>query len=153
MQRWRGRASPTWFPVIAGRDEVDASVLLFVLSGFVEPEDPRANAIVEAVEHELGDGGLLRRWSTSEDGAFLVCSFWLAQALATIGELERAGEVFGRASGCANDLGLLPEEVDPATGAALGNVPLAISHAGLVRAASAIEEAGQTESRPRQTVS
>ena len=141
------------FPAVAEGDEVDASALLFILSGFVEPNDPRAHAIVDGVEQELGHGGLLRRWTTSEDGAFLVCSFWLAQALATIGELERAGEVLERASACANDLGLLPEEIDPATGAALGNVPLAISHAGLVRAASAIEEARQPEFRTRQAVS
>jgi alpha,alpha-trehalase len=133
------------FPSVPGSKELDASSLLFVLSGFLPVDSTRARQVVTAVEAELGSHGLLRRWSESEDGAFLPCTFWLAHALALIGEVDRAREVFDSAADCASDLGLLSEEADPETRAQLGNVPLAISHAGLVRAATAIEEAEQRE--------
>jgi len=76
-----------------------------------------------------------------EEGSFLLCTFWLAHALALGGELVRAREVFGRAAAFANDLGLLAEEVDGATGELLGNFPQAFSHIGLVNAAWAIAQA------------
>ena len=76
-----------------------------------------------------------------EEGSFLLCTFWLAHALALGGEVARAREVFGRAAGFANDLGLLAEEVDGATGELLGNFPQAFSHIGLVNAAWAIAQA------------
>jgi GH15 family glucan-1,4-alpha-glucosidase len=78
-----------------------------------------------------------------EEGTFLLCTFWLAQALAMAGEVDRAREVFERAAAFVNDLGLLAEEVDPATGDLLGNVPQAFSHIGLVNAAWAIDQAEQ----------
>jgi GH15 family glucan-1,4-alpha-glucosidase len=74
-------------------------------------------------------------------GAFVLASFWLAECHARAGRAERAHEVFARAAGAANDLGLLAEEVDPATGEPLGNVPQAIAHIGLVNAAQALTEA------------
>ena len=74
-------------------------------------------------------------------GAFLLASFWLAECHARAGRIERAEAVFERAAGAANDLGLLAEEVDAATGEPLGNVPQAISHVGLVNAAQALTEA------------
>lgn len=129
------------FPAWPGTDEVDASMLLFVVNGFLESDDPRARMVVETVESELGRNGLLVRWSASKDGAFLLCSCWLAQALVELGELDRAQDIFERVVACGNDVGLLPEEIDPDTGEALGNVPLAISHAGLVAAATAIQTA------------
>ncbi|HEY4603874.1 MAG TPA: glycoside hydrolase family 15 protein, partial [Blastococcus sp.] len=76
-----------------------------------------------------------------EEGTFLLCTFWLAQALALAGEVERAREVFEKAAGYVTDLGLLAEEVDPATGELLGNIPQAFSHIGLVNAAWAIDQA------------
>jgi alpha,alpha-trehalase len=76
-----------------------------------------------------------------EEGTFLLCTFWLAQALALADQLDRARAVFQRAAAFANDLGLLAEEVDPDTGELLGNFPQAFSHIGLVNAAWAISEA------------
>ena len=75
------------------------------------------------------------------EGSFLLCTFWLAEALAVTGQVERAREVLDRAAGYATDLGLLAEEVDPATGELLGNFPQAFSHLGLVNAAQALAEA------------
>ena len=76
-----------------------------------------------------------------EEGTFLLCTFWLAQALAMAGEVDRAREVFERAASYVTDLGLLAEEVDPGTGELLGNYPQAFSHIGLVNAAWAITQA------------
>jgi GH15 family glucan-1,4-alpha-glucosidase len=100
-------------------------------------------ATIERLEEELGDDGLLRRWTGAEDGAFVLASFWLAECHARAGRLEQAHAVFERAAGAANDLGLLAEEVDLATGEPLGNVPQAIAHIGLVNAAQALTEAGE----------
>ena len=76
-----------------------------------------------------------------EEGTFLLCTFWLAQALAQSGQVERAEAVFGKAVAFVNDVGLLAEEIDPQTGELLGNFPQAFSHIGLVNAAWAIAEA------------
>jgi GH15 family glucan-1,4-alpha-glucosidase len=76
-----------------------------------------------------------------EEGSFLLCTFWLAHALALGGEVAKAREVFGRAAAFANDLGLLAEEADGKTGELLGNFPQAFSHIGLVNAAWAIAQA------------
>jgi GH15 family glucan-1,4-alpha-glucosidase len=124
-----------------GSDHLDAGVLLLPLSGFVDPRDPRVTSTIEVLERQLGDDGLLRRWTDAPDGAFLLASFWLAECHARAGRIDRAEAVFERAAACANDLGLLAEEVDPSTGAALGNTPQAISHIGLVNAAQALTEA------------
>ena len=130
-----------------GSDHLDAGVLLLPLSGFVGPRDPRVTSTIDVLERQLGEHGLLRRWTDAPDGAFLLASFWLAECHARAGRIDRAEAVFERAAGCANDLGLLAEEVDPSTGAALGNTPQAISHIGLVNAAQAL-----TEARERQAV-
>jgi GH15 family glucan-1,4-alpha-glucosidase len=88
-----------------------------------------------------------------EEGTFVICSFWLASCLAQAGEIERAEQLFDRLSGYANDLGLLGEEVDAATGEQLGNFPQAFSHIGLIKAAWDIDrmraEAGSPETRER----
>lgn len=131
-----------------GSDHLDAGVLLMALSGFVDADDPRMTSTIAALEAHLGDDGLLRRWSDAQDGPFLLASFWLAECHALAGRLERAEHVFARAAAGANDLGLLAEEVDVATGDPLGNFPQAISHIGLISAAVAISEA-----RDRQSVS
>ena len=104
------------------------------------------NAIAERLTDERG---LVYRYDTrggadgleGREGTFVLCTFWLAQALALAGQVERAREVFERAAAFVNDLGLLSEEVDPATGELLGNVPQAFSHIGLVNAAWAIDQA------------
>jgi GH15 family glucan-1,4-alpha-glucosidase len=117
-----------------GSDEPDASVLLLPLVGFLPVTDPRMAATVEVIARRLGDGGLVRRWDADRSG-FLLCTYWLVECLALAGRAADAEALFRRATAHANDLGLLAEEADPATGAALGNVPQAFSHVGLVNAA------------------
>lgn len=124
-----------------GSDHLDAGVLLLPLSGLLPADDPRVTRTLAVLEDELGDDGLLRRWTGAEDGAFLLASFWLAECHARAGRLDRAQAVFERAAGAANDVGLLAEQVDPGTGAPLGNFPQAISHVGLIGAAQALSEA------------
>ncbi len=107
-------------------------------------------ATVDAIAERLVDErGLVYRYDArsgvdglaGEEGTFLMCTFWLAQALATTGRVDRAREVFERAAAYVNDVGLLAEEIDPRTGEMLGNFPQAFSHIGLVNAAWAITEA------------
>jgi GH15 family glucan-1,4-alpha-glucosidase len=131
-----------------GSTEVDAAALVLPIVGFLPADDPRVLGTVAAVERCLVDGrGLVHRYADGRDGlaggegAFLICTFWLAQVLALAGEPGRAREVFERAAAYANDVGLLAEQVDPASGELLGNLPQAFSHAGLVNAAWAIAEA------------
>jgi len=130
-----------------GSDRLDASVLLMPMMGLVAAEDERMLATIHAIDDQLSVDGLVRRWSgTSDDeGAFVICSFWLANCLARAGELGHAREVFERVAGHANDLGLLAEEIDPRDGSLLGNFPQAFSHVGLITAAWAIHEATQRE--------
>jgi GH15 family glucan-1,4-alpha-glucosidase len=138
-----------------GSDELDASNLMIGIVGFLPPDDPRVLATVEAVAERLTDArGLVYRYRTAagdnpdgldgEEGTFLLCTFWLAQAYAVSGQVSRARAVFERASRYVNDLGLLAEEVDPVTGELLGNFPQAFSHIGLVNAAWAIAQAERT---------
>lgn len=129
-------------------EDLDAAVLLLPAVGFLPGDDPRVVSTVDAIAERLRAGrGLVRRYETGTDGldgdegAFVMCTFWLAQALALTGRVERAREVFEEAAACANDLGLMSEEVDTATGAMLGNYPQAFSHIGLINAAAAIRDA------------
>lgn len=117
-----------------GSDQLDASVLLLPIVGFLPATDERMRATIDRIEDELGVDGAVRRWST-DPGAFLLTAFWLVECLALAGELERAEEWFERAAAHANDLDLMSEEVDPTTGAFTGNFPQAFSHIGLVNAA------------------
>ncbi|WP_371581220.1 glycoside hydrolase family 15 protein [Streptomyces sp. NBC_01314] len=142
-----------------GSRELDAALLLIPLMGFLPPDDPRVIGTVDAIREELSHEGLVRRYSadhltaaaTSVDGlpggegTFLVCSFWLADALRLTGRTAEARELFERLVGLANDVGLLAEEYDPVAGRQLGNFPQAFSHVGLVGTALALfggEEAG-----------
>jgi alpha,alpha-trehalase len=130
-----------------GSEELDASTLMMSLVGFLPANDPRMIATIEAIEERLTDDkGLVYRYKSmdglaGEEGTFLLCTFWLAQALAVAGRVERAKDVFERAASYANDVGLLAEEVDPYTDELLGNFPQAFSHIGLVNAAWAIAQA------------
>jgi GH15 family glucan-1,4-alpha-glucosidase len=130
-----------------GSDDLDASVLMMPMVGFLPATDPRIRATIDAIAERLTDAhGLVYRYRASDglagsEGTFLLCTFWLAHALALAGELERAKATFERAASYANDIGLLAEEVDPATGELLGNFPQAFSHIGLVNAAWAISQA------------
>ncbi len=124
-------------------DLLDASVLLIPLVGFLPPDDPRVVATVDAVADELMVDGYVRRYLTDsgvdgldgEEGAFLLCSFWLVQNWALQGRAGEAEELFGRLLDLRNDVGLLAEEVDPRTGALLGNMPQAFSHLAIVNTA------------------
>lgn len=127
-------------------DHLDASVLLMPIVGFLPATDEKMRATIEVISHELCDQGLVRRWSEEESG-FIMCSFWLVECLALAGEIQRAREFFEKTSALANDLGLLSEEADPATGELLGNFPQAFSHVGLINAAwrlTGLQEAAVT---------
>jgi GH15 family glucan-1,4-alpha-glucosidase len=106
---------------------------------------------ISATEERLTDErGLVYRYQSEDglegkEGTFLLCTFWLAQALAKAGQTSRARSVFERAAAFVNDVGLLSEEVDPVSGELLGNFPQALSHIGFVNAAWAIAEAEQAE--------
>ena len=133
-----------------GSAELDASNLMLPIVGFLPADDPRMLATIDAIEARLTDGrGLVYRYDAAEgidglagqEGTFLLCTFWLAQAQAMAGRIGKARAAFERAIAYVNDVGLLAEEVDPDTGELLGNFPQAFSHIGLVNAAWAISEA------------
>jgi GH15 family glucan-1,4-alpha-glucosidase len=132
-----------------GSAELDASSLLLCIVGFLPADDPRMLATIDAVDRHLTDDrGLVYRYRAAdglpgEEGTFLLCTFWLAQALALAGQTRRARTVFDRAAGFATDLGLLAEEVSADGRELLGNFPQAFSHIGLVNAAWAIASAEQ----------
>jgi alpha,alpha-trehalase len=142
---WSDRAGA--FTQAFGSDALDGSALLIPITGFLPPNDPRVRSTVDAIAERLTDSrGLVYRYRTEdgltgEEGSFLLCTFWLAHALALAGDVARARETFERAAAFANDLGLMSEEVDEATGEMLGNFPQAFSHVGLVGAAWAIQQA------------
>ncbi len=128
-------------------DELDASTLMMPIVGFIEPRDPRMLATLDAIEERLTDRhGLVYRYLapdglSGDEGTFLLCTFWLAQARALAGQVEQATAVFERAIAYVNDVGLLAEEVEAESGELLGNFPQAFSHIGLVNAAWAISQA------------
>jgi len=131
-----------------GSDELDASALRIPLVGFLPADDPRVRATIEAIASRLVDRrGLVFRYLGADglpgsEGAFLLCTFWLAEAWALAGEPRLARETFERAAAHANYIGLLSEEVDPDSGELLGNFPQAFSHIGLINAAWTISEHG-----------
>ena len=130
-----------------GSEELDASALLLAVVGFLPPHDHRLTATINAVEAGLQDErGLVYRYRGGDgfdapEGTFLLCTFWLAHALAVTGQVHRSREVLHRAAAYATPLGLLAEQVDPASGELLGNFPQAFSHLGLINAAQALAEA------------
>ena len=135
---------------------VDASLLLLAPVGIVDASDPRYVATVERIERELLVDGLVIRYrpETGVDGLpgtenpFLACSFWLVTAYCLLGRVDDAERLMARLVGLANDLGLLPEEYDPA-GRFAGNFPQAYSHLALVEAAYALNEARRVGSPTR----
>lgn len=129
-----------------GSTDLDASVLLMAVVGFLPADDPRLLSTIDAIEEALSDdSGLLYRYRgddgiDSPEGTFLLCTFWLAEALARTDQVDRARTVLLRAAGCATTLGLLAEQVAD-NGELLGNFPQAFSHLGLVNAAQALADA------------
>jgi GH15 family glucan-1,4-alpha-glucosidase len=142
-----------------GSDELDASVLLIPIVGFLPGDDPRVTGTIDAVRRELGRDGFVSRYSTShtddglsgDEGQFLACSFWLVNALALNGRADEARALFERLTTLSNDLGLLAEEYDVGRGRQVGNFPQAFSHLTLIGAAAAIAagEAAQADNAPR----
>ena len=128
-------------------DHLDASALMMSIVGFIDPRHPRMLATLDAIEDRLTDErGLVYRYLapdglSGDEGTFLLCTFWLAQARALAGQVDQATALFERAVAFVNDVDLLAEEVDPTTGELLGNFPQAFSHIGLVNAAWAISQA------------
>jgi GH15 family glucan-1,4-alpha-glucosidase len=128
-----------------GSRELDAALLLIPQTGFLPPDDPRVAGTIEAVQRELGRDGLMLRYSagpgavqdglTGSEGAFLACSFWLADALLLIGREDEARELFEYLLSLRNDAGLLAEEYDPLARRQLGNFPQAFTHVPLIRVA------------------
>ncbi|HWU12227.1 MAG TPA: glycoside hydrolase family 15 protein [Streptomyces sp.] len=134
-----------------GSSELDAALLLIPRTGFLPADDPRVVGTVAAVRRELATPqGLVHRYPTAGDekgvdgltgdeGAFLLCSFWLVDALALTGQVAEARTLFERLLELRNDLGLLAEEYDPVAGRQLGNYPQAFSHIGLVGSAAYLD--------------
>jgi alpha,alpha-trehalase len=134
-----------------GSDELDASNLMLAITGFLPGDDPRMKATIDATVARLTDErGLVYRYRApdgleGEEGTFLLCTFWLAQAQALAGEVEQATATFERAVAYANDVGLLAEEVDAGGAEMIGNYPQAFSHIGLVNAAWAIDQGARRQ--------
>jgi GH15 family glucan-1,4-alpha-glucosidase len=136
-----------------GSRELDASLLLIPLVGFLPPTDPRVQGTIQAIERELCEDGFVLRYPTGgpgeavdglpgREGAFLACTFWLADNYALVGRLDDARRLFQRLLDLRNDVGLLAEEYDPAAGRQLGNFPQAFSHVPLINTAMHLSEAG-----------
>jgi GH15 family glucan-1,4-alpha-glucosidase len=142
-----------------GSKEVDASLLMLPLVGFLPATDPRMLGTVEAIQQRLMRDGFVDRYSTlsevdglpSGEGAFLLCTFWLADNLALQGRYAEAREIFERLLGLRNDVGLLSEEYDPQTRRLVGNFPQAFSHVGLINTACNLTAVrGPAEDRQKQ---
>ena len=128
----------------AGSEELDASLLLGVLFEYVPLVEGRLEATVEAIRDGLAHGVFVYRYAgddglSGQEGAFLACSFWLAEAFARVGRQREAVDLMDDLVSLANDVGLLAEEIDPTSGAFLGNLPQALTHLGLISAALAVQ--------------
>lgn len=126
-----------------GSDQLDASLLLIPQLGFLPPHDPRVLGTIYAIERQLMTDGLVRRYNTAVtddglppgEGAFLACSFWLADAYVMCGRRDEAEMLFQRLVALANDVGLLAEEYDTSNRRMLGNFPQGFSHLSLIATA------------------
>ncbi|HKA03182.1 MAG TPA: glycoside hydrolase family 15 protein, partial [Acidimicrobiales bacterium] len=140
-----------------GSDDLDAALLVLPILQFEPAGSPRTRGTIDAIRRELTAGGpLLYRYPPGRDGlagtegAFLPCSFWLAQALAATDRVDEAGDLLGELIGLGGPLGLYAEEMDPTSGAHLGNYPQALTHAALVQAILALRDASQISQPVRE---
>ena len=143
-----------------GSPHLDASLLMIPLVGFLPADDPRMEGTVAAIEHRLLHHGFVRRYDSDEkvdglpegEGAFLPCTFWLADNLALQGRRDEAREIYERLLAIRNDVGLLAEEYDPEANRLLGNFPQAFSHVCLVNTARnlAHDEGGPSQQRHKE---
>jgi GH15 family glucan-1,4-alpha-glucosidase len=130
-----------------GGTEMDASLLTLPLYDYVDAADPRMRSTCARIRERLGRGSLVYRYEAETDdglsageGAFGICGFWAVECLARTGELEAATQAFEELLAYANDVGLFAEEIEPSSGAALGNFPQALTHVGLINAALTLAE-------------
>jgi GH15 family glucan-1,4-alpha-glucosidase len=141
--------------------EVDASLLLIPMVGFLPPDDPRVQGTVAAIEQDLMRGGFLLRYRTQsgvdglsgDEHPFLACSWWLVSAYAMCGQVDKATELMDRLAGVFNDVGLVSEEYDPEGKRMVGNFPQAFSHLAFIGAAHALAQAqskGSADAGSRQ---
>lgn len=134
-----------------GARELDASLLLMPLVGFLPASDERVRGTIDAVQRELGFDGLILRYATHSgvdslppgEGAFLPCTLWLADCLLLLGRRDEAEALFERVLALCNDVGLLAEEFDPRAGHMLGNFPQALSHTALINTAQLLSMSPQ----------
>ena len=131
------------FTQALGQPVLDAAALAIPMVGFLPATDPRVQSTIDQIMRQLSTDGLVYRYRTDDglpdsEAAFVLCSFWLVDTLAHSGRLDEARAIFEKVAGYANDVGLLAEEVDPATGELLGNHPQGFSHLALVQAALGI---------------
>jgi GH15 family glucan-1,4-alpha-glucosidase len=134
-----------------GSKDLDASVLLIPLVGFLPADDPRVRSTVEAIERNLVRDGFVMRYDTRAssdglpggEGAFLACSFWLADNLVLLGRRDDARRLFQRLLALRNDVGLLSEEYDPRVQRLVGNFPQALSHIALINTACNLSRTGK----------
>lgn len=126
-----------------GSDTLDASSLMLPIVGFLPATDPRMKSTIEAIERDLTVNGFVMRYNTKSEqdglppgeGAFLACSFWLADCYLLLGRIKDARRLFKKLAGLCNDVGLLAEEYDPQAKRLVGNFPQAFSHIALVNTA------------------
>jgi GH15 family glucan-1,4-alpha-glucosidase len=133
------------FTAAEGSDDMDASVLLLPELGLIEADDPRFASTVAAIESDLVHGRHVMRYATEDDFGlpeteFLVCRFWLIDALAAIGRREEARERYIDALSLRNSYGLLSEDIHPQTGALWGNFPQTYSMAGIILSAMRLSQ-------------
>ncbi|CAN5774722.1 glycoside hydrolase family 15 protein [soil metagenome] len=146
------------FTQFYGSTGLDAALLLIPRVGFLPWDDPRVVGTVDAVQRELSRDGFLLRYDPEADGgtdglpgsegAFVVCTFWLVDALHGVGREDEARALFERLIALRNDVGLLAEEVDPDSGRHLGNTPQAFSHVGLVNSALMLSSSPAVTAEP-----
>ncbi|MFN2593333.1 MAG: glycoside hydrolase family 15 protein, partial [Actinomycetota bacterium] len=135
-----------------GDDELDASLLMMPIVGFLPADDPRMVATIEAIQKELTVDGLVRRYRTGKvddglpvgEGTFILCTFWLVDCLALLGRHDEACGLFERLLELSNDVGLLSEQYDTKRKRLVGNFPQAFSHVALATAAQAVEDTEKT---------
>jgi GH15 family glucan-1,4-alpha-glucosidase len=145
------------FTQFYGSEELDASLLMMPLVGFLPATDERVRSTIEAVERELMEGGFVLRYRTREnnvdglpgsEGIFLLCSFWLADCLHLLGRTEDARALFEGLLALRNDVGLLSEQYDPRAKRQLGNFPQAFSHVALVNTARNLSRNAESNAHP-----
>ncbi|GAB3245440.1 glycoside hydrolase family 15 protein [Arthrobacter pigmenti] len=141
---WNGEVGA--FTSTIGGDKLDASVLVAPLIGFLPAGDPRVRQTRESISRHLGEAGLLYRYRQNDgiegsEGAFLICTLWLADNYTLDNNPDRGEELLNRVLDTSNDLGLLAEEADPTTNEPLGNFPQGLTHLGVIQTLTRLDEA------------